>query len=44
MMAEICCTKAVYDDQAGWWCPIHGDQWDVTPDPDYFWREEKGES
>jgi len=21
-----CCTLAVYDDTAGWWCPEHGDQ------------------
>lgn len=20
-----CCTRAVYDSSAGWWCPDHGD-------------------
>ena len=22
---DMCCTRAVFDDQAGWWCPWHGD-------------------
>ncbi len=21
-----CCTSAVYDSEAGWWCPHHGDR------------------
>jgi len=25
-MADLCCTNAVYDSAAGWWCPDHGDQ------------------
>jgi hypothetical protein len=20
-----CCTRAVHDSTAGWWCPVHGD-------------------
>lgn len=26
MSIPMCCLEAVYDRDAGWWCPKHGDQ------------------
>jgi hypothetical protein len=25
-----CCTRAVHDSTAGWWCPVHGDDDDYA--------------
>ena len=25
MTGDLCCTKAVYQEYIGWWCPEHGD-------------------
>jgi hypothetical protein len=28
----LCCTRAVHDSVAGWWCPAHGDEMQMCID------------
>lgn len=28
----LCCMRAVFDNEAGWWCPVHGDEMEMRLD------------
>lgn len=44
MTDSPCCTHAVYDSSAGWWCPEHGDQTEIQLDDERRRRSELGDS